>query len=411
MAWWVLALMTLDNVLGMIDRNTVSVLKTTLKDAYNISDSDYSLLVTAFMVPYAIFYVICGRIVDRFGSRGPLTAFVSIWSLATVAAGLSTSFPQLVVWRAVLGAAEAGLLPATIYALVRWFPRGKLATVYAIKTPLQALGPIVSPPLIAGLALAFGWRSAFVIPGAVGFAFAIAWWFSDRNPPRYREKAQPTVVTEASLGRLLRNPLLWGILLARLITDPVWFFFQYWQAGYMQEQLGVTLAQVGQLLWIPPFVNCAATLITAMISDRLIAKGWSAPRSRMRVMQGVMPLAVLIALLSIFDSVSSFIVIATSTYILAFTWLYLSNILIADLFPKELVGSAIGLVNCVGTIGAALFNAAAGPLIESFGYAPMFIVCALLHPLAAVVLQFFYRDLLAGTARSVPTSGRASAVS
>ena len=167
-AWFILLLMTLDYVLATIDRNNVSILKTTLKAHFTLTDADYSLLVSAFLVPYALFYVICGRLVDRYGSRRTFTAFVIIWSLATILSGLARNFPELLAMRLVLGAAEAGLLPATIHALVRWFPRDKLATVYAIKNPLQALGPILSPPLIAYLALGLGWRWAFIIPGVIG---------------------------------------------------------------------------------------------------------------------------------------------------------------------------------------------------------------------------------------------------
>ena len=141
MSWWILTLMTLDYALGMIDRNTVSILKTQLKAVFDVGDAEYGLLVTAFMVPYALCYVLCGMLVDRIGTRWGLTLFVSVWSGATVMAGLSSSFEELVFWRVVLGAAEAGLLPTTIVALVNWFPRDKLATAYAVRRPSSRSGP------------------------------------------------------------------------------------------------------------------------------------------------------------------------------------------------------------------------------------------------------------------------------
>lgn len=391
-AWWILLLMTMDNVLGMIDRNAVSVLKTTLKQVLSINDSEYSILVTAFMVPFATFYIICGRLVDRYGSRVTLTIFVSIWSLATVATGLSDSLWEMAFWRAVLGAAEAGLLPASIYALVVWFPRDLLATVYAIKNPLQALGPILTPPVVAGLTLAFGWRYAFIVPGVLGLVFAVLWWFSDRNPPSYAAQNVPPPSPRLSLLQLLGTRLLLGIMLARLVSDSLWFFLQYWQAGYLQEVMGLDLAAIGRLLWIPPAVNCLFMIFTATLSDRLIARGWSAPRSRLWVMQLTIVLAPCVAIVPFVSSVPVVLALLTAGYCLAFTWLYLSNIFIANLFPKEQVGSAIGLVNCVGTVGAAAVNAAVGPLIETVGYLPLFIGCALLHPIALIILRWFYRD-------------------
>lgn len=388
-SWWVLALMTVDYVLGMIDRNAVAVLKTTLKQTFELSDSHYALLVTAFMVPYAIFYIICGRIVDRFGTRVPFTLFVGIWSLATLGCGLAQSFEQLVAWRAVLGAAEAGLLPVTIVALVNWFPKDRISFAYALKTPFQSLGAILSPPVVAFLALSFGWRAGFVVPGVIGLVFAALWFMVDRNPPY--SQALEDKPERVRLGAVLRNRALWGLMLVRLTTDPVWFFFQYWQAGYLQEQLGASLAEVGQLLWLPPVVTSVLTFATASMTERLARRGWHPAGARMRVMQVTALLAPLIATLPFIGGIPWFLFVVTTTYLLGFTWLYLSNILVTDLFPKQAVGTAIGVMSCVGTGGAALFNFAAGPVIDAYGYTPVFITLALLHPAGVLLLQHFYR--------------------
>lgn len=396
-SWWVLALMTVDYVLGMIDRNAVAVLKTTLKQEFALNDSDYALLVTAFMVPYAIFYIICGRIVDRFGTRGPFTLFVTIWSIATLGCGLANSFPELVAWRAVLGAAEAGLLPVTIVALVNWFPKDRISFAYAVKTPFQSLGAILSPPVVAFLAISFGWRAGFLVPGIIGLVFAALWFMIDRRPP-YRQQESERV-ERTGLAAILRSRALWGIMLVRLATDPVWFFFQYWQAGYMQEKLGASLAEVGQLLWLPPVVTAVLTFATAGMTERLARRGWHPAGARMRVMQVTALLGPLIATLPFVDGIPWFLFVVTTTYLMGFTWLYLSNILITDLFPKQSVGTAIGVMSCVGTGGAALFNFAAGPVIDAYGYTPIFITLALLHPIGVLLLAHFYRAELRRPAR------------
>lgn len=404
-AWWVLALMTVDYMLAMIDRNTVSILKTTLKEVYQVSDSDFGLLVTAFLVPYAIFYIICGRLVDRFGSRVMFTLFVSVWSLSTIAMAFARTWNDLVLLRVVMGAAEAGLLPSTIYAMVRWFPRDKFATVYAIKTPFQSLGAILSPPLIVGLTLWYGWQSAFVVPGVIGLIFAALWWWADRSPPDYPVQADLTPADldkPTMLGMLATRPI-WGLIILRCISDPVWFFFQNWQAGYMQDVLGASLADVGALLWLPPLATAILTFGTAGISDRLIRRGWMPVPSRLRVMQATIIFAPLIAVVPFVHSVSFFLVVVTTSYFMGFTWLYLSNVLCASVFPKSQVGLAVGLVNCAGTVGAAIFNYGVGFSIDAWGYAPVFIVCAMLHPLTAVFVQYFYRKELGSAGRAKPS--------
>lgn len=407
-SWWILTLMTFDYALAMIDRNVVSILKTTLKDVYQIGDAQYGLLVTAFMVPYALFYVVCGLLADRIGSRKAFTLFITIWSLATIGAGLATSFSQLVFWRFVLGMAEAGLLPATMIALVAWFPRDRIALAYAVKTPLQSLGPILSPPLIAWLAISYGWRMAFVVPGVAGLLCAVLWWYSDRNSPDFSAKAMAeekkakmaeigggitaTAETPArkpvleSLREVLSNRLMLTIMLARLISDPVWFYFQYWQAGYLQEELGLSLADIGRLLWIPPAVCAVLTFATATWSDRLIARKRSPAYARLVVLGSTTVLAPLMLILPFTNSVWLVLAILTTTYFMCFTWLYLTNILTSDLFPKGSTGVAIGLIGTIGTIGAAVFNWGVGYAIEAFGYGPIFIACALLHPIALALL-------------------------
>lgn len=394
MAWVILVLMTADYVLGMIDRNAVSILKTTLKGVFQIDDAQYGLLVTAFMVPYAIFYVISGSLVDRYGPKIMLTVFVVIWSLATVGAGLSNSFTELLIWRAVLGAAEAGLVPATVLTLIIWFPRDRIATAYAVKTPLYSLGPIISAPLIAALALNYGWRSAFIVPGALGFLMAAVWWFAYRNPPSYPPVAEDSA-PKLTWRQLLTTRVLWGLMVVRFVTDGVWFFFQYWQAGYMQEVLGASLADVGRLLWIPPAVNAVMVFFTGRFSDRMIQRGVPRGRSRLLIIQAVTVLAPLMLLMP-FVGLYGFVFLLTTTSIMTFTWLYMSNILVSDFLPKRSVGVAVGLVNCVGTAGAAFFNLAVGPVVEAWGYMPIFICCALLHPIALVLLRLFYRDQLSG---------------
>lgn len=407
-AWFILLLMTLDYVLATIDRNNVSILKTTLKAHFALTDADYSLLVSAFLVPYALFYVICGRLVDRYGSRRTFTAFVIVWSLATILSGLARSFPELLTMRLVLGAAEAGLLPATIHALVRWFPRDKLATVYAIKNPLQALGPILSPPLIAYLALGLGWRWAFVIPGLIGLVGGVLWWICDRDPPDYGDTPVGDEPDHPGLWTMLRTPALLGILSARLITDPVYFFFQNWQAGYLQEVLGFSLAKVGSLLWIPAFVNMAAVFVTALLSDRLVRRGMPAAESRLTMIVALSLLAPSIALLPVVTSDIGTIVLLTLAYIVGFGWLYLSNIMMADLFPRSQVATAIGLVNCVGTTGAAAFNALVGGFLEIRGYAPVFYFLALLYPAGAIILWLRYGRRSNGTAQPGTGAGNAN---
>ena len=388
MAWWILALSSLDSVLGMIDRQAVAILKTTLKARFGIDDSEYGVLVTSFRAAYALFFLVCGRLIDRFGSRRMLTIFILIWSTATMLTGIARSFEELIAYRALLGAAEAGLTPATIYALVRWFPREKLATAYGLRGPIVALGPILAPPVVAGLALTLGWHAAFFVPGAVGFVFALAWWFSDRNAPN-DEAPRPTP-GHSTFKSVLRNRLLWGLVAARMISDPLWFFIQSWLAGYFQEVLGLGLADIGRLLWIPPLGSAVLAIGVGAWSDRMVRAGRNVMLSRVLAMQAVACLAPLAFVIPLVSSVPVAIVLFTLIQVMCLSWLTLSNVLVATLFDKSSVATAAGVLNALGTVGAAVFNFFAGTIVQEYGYGAIFAIAAFLHPAAAVLLYFFY---------------------
>jgi ACS family hexuronate transporter-like MFS transporter len=388
-SWWILILSSLDSVLSMIDRQTVAVLKTSIKARFAIGDSEYGLLVTAFLAGYAVFFIVCGRLVDRFGSRLTLALFIAIWSAASILSGYARSYHELAVYRAILGAAEAGLTPATIYALVRWFPKERLATAYGLRGPIIALGPILASPIIVGLALTLGWRAAFWAPGAAGLAFALAWWLSDRNPPG--DAASSATMDTSPFKTVLRSRALWALIAARLVSDPLWFFLQHWQAGYFQEVLGLTLVQVGRLLWIPPLASAVLTIGVTAWSDHLLRAGRSTIHSRVAVMQAVAVLAPLAAIIPFVANTATAIVLFTAVQLMCLSWLFLSNVLLTAFFERSAIGTAAGVMNAIGTAGAAVLSLFTGQIVEQSGYRAIFLVGACLHPLAALLLHVAYR--------------------
>jgi ACS family hexuronate transporter-like MFS transporter len=390
MAWWILVLSSLASVLSMIDRQTVAVLKTALKARLAIGDAEYGVVVTVFLAGYAAFYVVCGRLVDMFGSRVMLTLFITLWSVAAILSGLARSLPELAAYRFVLGAAEAGLTPATLYALVRWFPRERLATAYGLRGPIIALGPVLATPIIVAVVLALGWRAAFLAPGGVGFVLAAAWWLSDRDAPGDRGEQAPPDPTP--FKTVLRSKALWGLVAARLISDPLWFFVQHWQAGYFQEALGFSLAQVGRLLWIPPLASGALAIGVMAGSDRLLRAGRPVVRARVVVMQTAAVLAPLAAAIPLAKGPVAVIALFTLVQLMCLTWLFLSNVLLIAFFGKGAIATAAGVMNAVGTAGAAAFSLFTGAIVERFGYAAIFTIGACLHPAAALVLHIAYRQ-------------------
>jgi ACS family hexuronate transporter-like MFS transporter len=389
-AWLILGLLSLESIIAIVDRQNISALKTTLKGVFGMTDSDYSWVVNAFLIPYALFFPICGLLVDRYGSRRTLSVFVIVWSAATIACGFARSMPELIVYRAIIGAAEAGLLPASLFALIRWFPKARMGTAGSLRSAFQSIGPIICTPLVVFITLAYGWRYAFLVPGVIGLAFGVVWYFADSNPPRYRDK-QERAVEQVTVRAVATDRRLWGVLVARVVSDPLWFFLSYWQAGFLQEKMGLSLKQLGMVLWIPPLVASLLMILVGLLSDRLITKrGMTAAASRIRIMQAAALLAPVIFFVPFATSLAVVMLLLTTAYFVSYLWLVLTNILVTDLFRGRGVGVAVGLMSMFGTIGASVFTNYVGRTLDDVGYVPVFILLACMHPVAALVLQIGY---------------------
>ena len=375
--------------LNYFDRQTLSILKPLIKSEYGMTDTDYSKLVVLFMAPYIVMYALGGRIVDRIGSRWAMTLFVSVWSTATLFAGWATSLRQFAVSRFVLGVAEPGNFPAAMRATKTWFPPERRGFAVSIFSAGSALGAVAAPPLVALMVHSFVWRSAFWLPGGLGLVWAITWWLLYRNPATTGVKAEPD--PPMSWRSVWTSRVLWGIVLARFISDPVWYFYLFWLPGYFQEALGLTLSEAGWIGWIPFLVADAGGIALTSYSDRLVARGHSAAGARLRILGGVAFLAPLGLLSTYSPQIWMALTIFSLVGTMCLTWFFSTATLLGDLFPKNAVASALGIAGAFGALGGLLFNAVIGPIIDRTGYAPVFIASALLHPAAYLVLRLLVR--------------------
>ena len=389
-SWLILALLFSAGLLNYFDRQTLSILKATLKVELGLTDTYYSYLVTVFMVPYIAMYLVSGRIVDRFGSRRPMAAFISSWSVATALAGAAQNLWQLAGARALLGAAEPGVFPAGMRAQVRWFPARRRAFLMSLNSPGTALGAILAPPVVAYLALRWGWRSAFVVPGLVGLGLAAMWWLVDRPEEENSVEAVPSAPV-TPWRNTLSDRRFKGVLFARIITDPVWYFFLFWLPGYMQEKLGLSLSGLGAVGWIPSAVASAVGILSAYWSDKAAARSSDPALLRIKFIFWISLAAPMTLLINSATSLPLIIGLLCVIYTIAQLWFFYSAVLLTDIIPAKSIAGALGMLGAVGASVAMLVNLCIGPLVEHVGYAPVFACAAILHPIGAVVQWHYYK--------------------
>lgn len=390
--WVILALLFCAGYLNQFDRQTVSVLKATLKLDFGIDDAGYAVLVNAFTVCYAIAYIASGWVVDRVGPKRALTWFIAVWSLVTVGCGLVHSLWLMVFLRGLLGLAEPGLFPVTIRTATAWVEDKGRGFFMALGTIGTSIGGITAVPIIAWLTIHLHWRWAFVLPGAMGLLVAAAWWKFYREPdrPAAEAAAEPAAVRPALPWKSLwREKALWGIVLVRLVSDPVWYFCLFWMPGYLQESKQVSIGLLGVIGWIPFLcANVGGLAFTALSDLRAKQRGLLGRKQLVMLTAVAGPLCWLVPQSSIGVTILLFCLIA----VLCNAWLGSLAPMIAQLFPMGNVASVYGISGAFGASGAILFNYLIGQAAGRFGMEPLFLAMGLLHPLAALIMFLLVRE-------------------
>lgn len=391
-AWAIVVLCGFAGMFFYMDRATLSVLKTTLKSELGWSDTDYGWLVTTFMLFYTACYFISGRWLDRWGTRRMMPIFVGAMSTATLLSGFASSLGEMAACRALLGLAEAGVMPAIMVAIFQWVPEHRRGLASTIKEPLYVAGQILATPLAVYFTQRASWHLAFFVPGAAGIVLAFAWWWTDARPSSRVDSptAQPHQPA-ASYREVLRRKEIWGVIAARCVSDPLWFFLIYWEPGFLQEKLGLSLGALGRVGWIPTAAATAALLIFGASSDWMVTRlGWTPARSRRSILQALACLGPLVIALHYVHDTTLAIVLLCLVRIMAVTWLNFTNIFMADLVPRNMIGTAIALMSAVGACTGLLCNTVVGPIVSATGYGAIFAVGAFLHPIAALILWRVY---------------------
>jgi ACS family hexuronate transporter-like MFS transporter len=171
-----------------------------------------------------------------------------------------------------------------------------------------------------------------------------------------------------------------------MISDPVWYFYLFWSAGYLQERAGLSLAELGFVGGIPYIVAVGVCIMLGRLVDRYTERGHDPIRVQLRVFAlsaALMPLGALITMAS-----SAFVAVAIITVVVAVcqAWFVGYNVLLAGLFPVKINASAVGILGAVGASTSLVLNLLAGSLLAQFDYIALFAGLAILHPVSAVIL-------------------------
>lgn len=389
--WLIVAITFIAIVFNYTDRQLVSVLKPLIKSEFSLDDSGYALIVNIFTVCYAMMYPVTGWMVDKLGSKKVMFWGVLSWSVACIGGGVARTVGQFGFFRGMLGVSEPTVFPAQLKAVTVWFPGKLRATANSLCQAGGSIGAIIAPSLVAWLTLTYNWHIAFIAMGIAGVTIAFAWKLIYREPPAHiqREALQTTVTDETagfSWKELWQKKSLWGIVLVRFVSDPVWYFCLFWLPGYLQEESGLSLVQIGMFGWIPFLIADVGAIGTSMLSDKFVKSGRAPLEARKRMLLMITFFASLCALTPYSSHAALTIAIFSIVALVCVSWLFTVGVVIAEAFPVKNVASVQGISGGFGALGAVFFNYFVGELMGTFGSEKIFLVMAFLHPLALLIL-------------------------
>jgi ACS family hexuronate transporter-like MFS transporter len=405
--WWIGGLLLIASILNYVDRQALSILAPTIQSELAITDAQYGNIVSLFLVAYVIAYLLSGRLVDLLGTRLSLALFVGWWSIANTLTGFANSVASLGFFRFLLGLGEAGGYTASPKVVAEWFPARERGIAVGLYSVGGALGATLAPLLVIGLAAQFGWRSVFFVTGIFGIFFASFWfWFFQRpqTHPRLSDAerahifagqesaaaiaAAPTFSTMQAWQRIFRSPAIWALMFARLLTDPVWYFYQFWMAKYLHAERGFEQKELASL-WLIFVAADIGFLLSGFISAWFIKRGATPVRSRRRVLMFCAALVPAGALVPLMPSSPAVFAVSMVVVFAHAAWLTALTTYLVDLIPRSVLGTAIGFIGAGSALGGIFMNQSVPWVIANFSYAPCFYAMIVVHPLAfALILGF-----------------------
>jgi ACS family hexuronate transporter-like MFS transporter len=404
--WYIGGALFLSTVINYIDRQTLSVLAPHIKADFAWDNSTFALLIISFRAAYALGQTVAGRFLDSVGIRKGLTLAVAFYSASAVLASLATGVRSFCVFRFLLGAGESANWPGAAKTVAQWFPRHQTGWAVALFDSGSAIGGAIAPFLVFWIYSAFGsWRPAFVVTGLLGLLWIPLFRFLYRKPeehPRISEAERKLILTERShtsensdsvrlsYRTLLRMPHTWGIILAKTLTDPVWFFVTDWFAIYLVAK-GYRPENSLLAFWIPFLAADIGNFAGGGFSSYLIRRGWTviASRKLVALLGGVGMSALAIAALNIpFYGVVVAFAISTLAYA-GFSTIVLT--LPADLYPTGSVATVSGMSGTGAGIGAIAATYLIGVISDHYSFRPVILAASIVPLLATVLVLMLVR--------------------
>ena len=412
--WWIITLICLATVINYIDRTAFGVMWPEMGKDLGMDESDYAVMLNVFMITYALGKFLSGKLYDIIGTRMGFTVSIVVWSVASIFHAFARGLFSLTLFRALLGLGEAGNWPGTVKSNGEWFPVKQRAIAQGIFNAGASLGSVVAPVLIAYLYGHFGWRTTFIIIGAVGLLWVIPWLFINKTTP----ESHPWITDEErnlimnsrievikstenkkekglSVAQILKHKESWGVLASRFFIEPIWWLFVGWMPLYLNSEFGFSIEEIGATIWISYLGGMAGSIIGGWYSGKLMeTKTVDAARKITITIGGSLIFLGLLGIIFLVNENNPMTFIYIVAVVLFGFQFAIGNIqtISSDLLKGPSVGTLAGLAGTVAAVSVIIMNSLI-PKIATVSYTPAFIVIAVLAPMAVLSIFFFIKNI------------------
>jgi MFS transporter, ACS family, hexuronate transporter len=404
--WVICGLLFFATTVNYVDRQVLGILSKDLKTAIGWTEVDYGNIVAAFNAAYAFGLLLAGRLMDRVGTRIGYVVAIVWWSLAAMGHALARTPFGFGVARASLGVGEAGNFPAAIKTVAEWFPKKERAFATGLFNAGSNVGAIVAPLTVPWIAMHLGWRWAFVLTGAIGLAWLLFWI------PLYRRPEQHPKVSKAELDYIHSDPpdppaknVPWlsliphrqtsAFAIGKYLTDPIWWFYLYWIPNFFRDNHGLDLTTIGPPLIVIYLIADIGSIGGGWLSSTFIKHGWTINRSRKTAMLicalAVTPIIFAANVKNLWAAVALIGLAAAAHQ----GWSCNLFTTTSDMFPRQAVGSVVGIGGMAGALGGATMAVATGVILQSTGqnYSIVFMIAGTAYLVALLVIHLLAPNL------------------
>jgi ACS family hexuronate transporter-like MFS transporter len=396
--WRICALLFAATTINYIDRQVLGVLAPDLGRIIGWSEIQYGYIVASFQAAYAIGLVCAGAVIDRLGTRIGYALAISVWSIAAMSHAMARTALGFGAARFLLGLGEAGNFPAAIKTVAEWFPQRERALATGIFNAGSNIGAIVAALMVPLVASAWGWQYAFLATGVLSAIWIVLWLTVYRPPTQqpavssaelaYIQSEPPESAADIPWVQLFGYRQTWAFVVAKFMTDPIWWFFVFWLPKYLNAEYGLTLTMLGPPLIAIYCMADAGSIAGGWLAARLIRLGWPLNRARKTTML-VCALAVVPI---VFVSIAHDLWMAVALIGLATAghqgWSANLFTLTSDMFPRRAVASVVGLGGFAGAVGGMMISTFIGFLLQTTdSYFSVFIMAASAYLLALAAVQ------------------------